>query len=1838
MIPVEMRYLTGSTGQPSTVDETSGDIMEMLRAYAGPFRMSAQNAADLNTNNANAIGESARADTELANALRYQATYQQARADAAVAQGNADTTAVNQRYAETAYAAIRDSFGPNSPYTAPAWHNLEAARQARTIALDLLDQANTRAQPPSQYDAPPHAPGGTPVDTMTYPSAGAVKDPAWVQARADAPVGVRSHAWVDPISRPGPTDSHRYVVQSGFDARRFQHGGHWYTDLTVRVWFDPQSGAGHQEVARVQSALGEGVHRYLNAPGYVLGNGDRLHVTVERVDSRGQAHMPVGFAGRDMPMDQRTWWADAPPVWYAHELAHQLGLRDESRDGTAPHRPDVVGSLVGDIGRPVGEAAGDAPATEQAQWQGLVDRGLRQRHLALLSALIGPADANGGYSGVDRTGGGWDGAAVQPRTTGQDSKARPDDLERLRFQHESREYELRLGDYLVQHPEIAAQVAKFAQVVWDKTPVELRGFLGTDTKSVPGAVGRNREALERVVREGNVREQLTVLWNAQRYGVFEHLLHTPTEYPPLLQDERRWRGGPSNGPLSKRPVDQIQPPLSSAEKAFTGEGSTWRSGEENQHVEWALWDEFNHPGGPATTESVHHLATSVGLTGGTADEQRERLIETVRTARAMFGFELPALDVVSLEELASIRKLLDLAAERFPQLSGLDAVNAYARAVFPWLGTADEVTTDLYRRLVDVAVKLDRQEWGSGQDRIGTQTDPDTSRVGPGEWLVDGLPLVWRRVDDGHRSGVALLSDADWASLDGRPLAPAGVSAVVAVHGADGLVRVPVRAPDGGIVHRLVTPEQLAEIVADFVPPQQPVVLLSCAADAATSGLASRFAVARGSGSGDVLAPVSAVVTGLDPATAGLDPAAGGLATVDGQSWQLFTADGLDEQGYDVVNDEVDGAPHPFDGIVAVPPPAGAGGLTLAGGDTPTPPLGALVTAAGGAGLHRSFSIGGTHVMRGVGDSQFLVRVPAGEIVTVEPANVVRQAGTDYVQASYRDRPNNLHTGYLNMGKLRLADNADKLVGTSLYVFSGQNNTHSFYDPAESRVLVGGKNVPEEAYGYIRQVLANLDDLTTQTGVTLLDKEGIVQSILNDPAQLHAADVSVWDQPRQFAVGVVGVVRTDTPMLIGEGLVPNGHQLTGLAFSGSDFHRNGQQVLFLTFTAADGANPHTVVYKPSSLRLDAALFDSRNSVARTLNPRGELISQYRIVPVIHDDVDRMYGYQEFVRSSGPTSATDLLNVYKSLAAAMAMSYLVGLDDVHHENLLLLKDRVQVIDMEATTGRFDLDANRAFASQQWNDAIFRKVQNGLSNQVLVQKTLTKAPDTERVKAEVRAVFRDILAKAQNNAAALNAHQENLADMRARFVPIATNTFYQFRELVRNQYPTYAQWRARLDADRALPDGDPNSLLNQARGQTTSTNNALYNILVSPATHAALVRGDIPYYYRDLGSSNVLDENGQIINAAGHTKVGVSINVEIQGRRNARADGVAQVFEQQGVHWIEQVNNNVRGWIRASKKPRAGFWVGPESSLDMAEHLPLVDQLVRSDDGTWSADGARVLWRRIPEARDGWSLLSDEQLASRPLLGPGNSVPVLVHPAGELVRAPVRGADSEVYWVRLTPEQLARMMADRLPEDATVALLSCAAGALPDGFAHQFAVASGRDVLAPQSDLFISLDGSAAQLMTVDGDSWLLFTADGSVWDTVNDEVEGRAHPIDGFTADDLSAVRAPGRDGGFTLGQDSPKGSGLKSDAPVLPGDTPPRMSDQQPADGSGPAQQPGSWALPPADQVALSSIDAESGDVEGTLAGNTPEVERLTQELADIRDTAAAVESDAHNAGAHHRQ
>ncbi|NED14432.1 hypothetical protein G3I33_23450, partial [Streptomyces sp. SID9124] len=225
-----------------------------------------------------------------------------------------------------------------------------------------------------------------PVTPASHPAPG-----SFGEARSGATPTPRSHTWVDPVSRPTGPDGlpTQYVVRSSFDVRQFTHGGEPVTDLTVtyRVTGDPQLGP---EVDGVRQRLEEGVQRVFNAPDHRLPDGSRLHVTVVPAAEGQTPHLDVTLTdpADGVPTTHHSWPADISDSALAHEIGHQLGLRDESGlDPAAPHRggneslmgdaPAVTGALV-----PPPEAAGYQPG------------GLRPRHLQLIGTLVGdPADA-----------------------------------------------------------------------------------------------------------------------------------------------------------------------------------------------------------------------------------------------------------------------------------------------------------------------------------------------------------------------------------------------------------------------------------------------------------------------------------------------------------------------------------------------------------------------------------------------------------------------------------------------------------------------------------------------------------------------------------------------------------------------------------------------------------------------------------------------------------------------------------------------------------------------------------------------------------------------------------------------------------------------------------------------------------------------------------------------------------------------------------------------------------------------------------------------------------------------------------------------------------------------------------------------------------------------------------------------------------------------------------------------------------------------------------------------------------------------------------------------------
>ncbi|WP_168725286.1 hypothetical protein, partial [Streptomyces galbus] len=290
-------------------------------------------------------------------------TYLMDLASIAVTNDHRAKAILDPSYTARVYNAYKEHFAAQLPADSPVRALLPADKGRFGVLADFAQLAtsvgtNNRGDSIQQPSLPPAAPGATHPRLPGSDSGSTVSESA-----PDRPRGLRDH-------RP------RFVVRSGFDARRFTHEGDPVTDLTVRVALRGTE----EQATRVFDQLQQGVREFLSDPAYRLPDGDRLHVTVERIDpddTQAQApHLTVDLVGRDRAMDQVTWWTDAAPVQLVHELTHQLGLRDEYRDTDTPHRPHVLGSLLGDL-------------NEAPEDSSLAPAGLRDRHLALLGALIG---------------------------------------------------------------------------------------------------------------------------------------------------------------------------------------------------------------------------------------------------------------------------------------------------------------------------------------------------------------------------------------------------------------------------------------------------------------------------------------------------------------------------------------------------------------------------------------------------------------------------------------------------------------------------------------------------------------------------------------------------------------------------------------------------------------------------------------------------------------------------------------------------------------------------------------------------------------------------------------------------------------------------------------------------------------------------------------------------------------------------------------------------------------------------------------------------------------------------------------------------------------------------------------------------------------------------------------------------------------------------------------------------------------------------------------------------------------------------------------------------------
>lgn len=489
-----------------------------------------------------------------------------------------------------------------------------------------------------------------------------------------------------------------------------------------------------------------------------------------------------------------------------------------------------------------------------------------------------------------------------------------------------------------------------------------------------------------------------------------------------------------------------------------------------------------------------------------------------------------------------------------------------------------------------------------------------------------------------------------------------------------------------------------------------------------------------------------------------------------------------------------------------------------------------------------------------------------------------------------------------------------------------------------------GATLTQNKFDYINDLVSKVKTMGSDLGVAIDGLDSLVISAVKDTklgVDSGVIDGSIWEQAiNEVRNNVSKNITKDLAEMKSSGLLGPTATLAGIRFTGSDFHKGGKQVLILRFI--DGGKEKKVVYKPSSLAIDAMLFGS-DGVASKL----EGVDTYRIVPIMTKDVppeDTGRGYMEFVDTGGgPTGKDDVLDIYASMGGAMAMSYYVGLDDVHQENVLLKKNSLQVIDMEATTGLFVLNTDYLAPKENpeeddkvdpqkckkggWADQLWTKSLEGIRKTIerdIQDGKVTTLPTTPEALNALFKGFSDVIGRMSDPGKGpdLSELEKNLGKLTARFVPIATAEFNNLIPTAqRDNYPLLAgdtpatldSWTRYIDEELAHRNG---ALLVPLKGGTSTPLPTIRNLIVAAGAWKALRAGEVPYYTRNLGTNVVRDEDGNPVTIDGHAKSNpLGIVAAMKKRREEDPAAVVKFFKAQMGTLVTDMHEHMIGWLRA-----------------------------------------------------------------------------------------------------------------------------------------------------------------------------------------------------------------------------------------------------------------------------------------------------------------------------------
>lgn len=128
-------------------------------------------------------------------------------------------------------------------------------------------------------------------------------------------------------------------------------------------------------------------------------------------------------------------------------------------------------------------------------------------------------------------------------------------------------------------------------------------------------------------------------------------------------------------------------------------------------------------------------------------------------------------------------------------------------------------------------------------------------------------------------------------------------------------------------------------------------------------------------------------------------------------------------------------------------------------------------------------------------------------------------------------------------------------------------------------------------------------------------------------------------------------------------------KITGLNVSLGDLHGAGNQTSLITF------NNKKIIYKPISLEIDIIIYDIMQEISVLVDIR-DVFQRPLIINKIQ------YGYMSYILTINKTDDNFVINdIYKKLSFLLSMACLLGIGDMHADNILISIPYTYLLDLE-----------------------------------------------------------------------------------------------------------------------------------------------------------------------------------------------------------------------------------------------------------------------------------------------------------------------------------------------------------------------------------------------------------------------------------------------------------------------------------------------------------------------------------------------------------------------------